>query len=107
MSAVVESVFSPAERAELVGASESDRVLRFFRGCTRKEALAKAAGMGVGSLGRFSASLAALRATIHAIDGAPPHDWRLRELHLLGPLVGAVAVQSSEANVVLRPWDLR
>ena len=105
IAALARRFFSPAER-EAVGA-DPDRLRAFYRVWSRKEAVIKADGRGVGlGLDRFDVSageppvLCAARWAGAAPDEASR--WSLASLEAGAGYAGAVAVRSPAITVVVR-----
>jgi 4'-phosphopantetheinyl transferase len=67
--------FSAEEKRSYLGLSADERALGFFRCWTRKEALAKALGVGLAAEGS-------------GLEAGPPPGWRL---HSFSPLTGFIA----------------
>jgi 4'-phosphopantetheinyl transferase len=84
---IADALFSEQERAELRALAGERRIGRFFELWTRKEAVAKALGVGLAvPLGRLQA----------------PAGWQLEDLDLGAGLAGAVCV-AGRRRVVLVP----
>jgi 4'-phosphopantetheinyl transferase len=102
--------FAPAERAALDAlAGEPDMLRRAFFQCwSRKEAVVKALGDGLGmSLSAFAVSVPPAPARlVSAIDPrlAPGH-WVLADLACAAPIVGAVAMNGASLRVIEREWS--
>ena len=106
---VVEMTFSTREKAELAALSPEDRLLGFFNGWTRKEAVLKATGEGiasgmkqieVSSTPGMSCRVLALRG-----EAARCSEWSLRHLDPAPDFVGAVAVKRPNMQFRLETWQ--
>ena len=97
--------FSPAEQEE--AAAAPDPLLAFYRIWTRKEAVIKADGRGVGiGLDRFDVSAGSAPALLDARwAGAAPDEashWSLHPIEAAPGYAAALAVRSPAATVVVR-----
>jgi 4'-phosphopantetheinyl transferase len=96
----------PGERMELMALSEEERLTAFFRCWTRKEAVAKALGLGLSlPLNRYQVSCRpdahpALLA-MHSV-GPPPALWSLQELTPMPRYIAALAMPGQVASIVCR-----
>ena len=107
-TSVSEMAFSPREKAELTALSRENRVVGFFNGWTRKEAVAKATGEGL--------SLGLKHIEVSLTPGAPCRilglrgvtggisDWSLRHLDPAPDFVGAVAIERPNAQFRFGTW---
>jgi 4'-phosphopantetheinyl transferase len=107
---VADRVFSAAERADLAALPPELWQAGFLRGWTRKEAVVKALGIGLGAdLEAFDVTLtpgAPARVTRCALG--PPGPWQLTHLGLQGGMVGALAHRGGPLPVLVAeaPADL-
>lgn len=102
--------FAADERASIVALPGSDRVAAFYRCWTRKEAVVKALGVGIGyDLQSFSVSVDAGSAQLlrASTPMESPERWTLAHLELGGPYVGALAIQEPGAVVSVGDWASR
>lgn len=97
MSELVAQNFSASEQAEYATLSPESRIIGFFNGWVRKEALLKAWGCGLNRrLDDFDVSLTpGLPAEIRRVGTRAGIDcgWQLRELPLLPGAVAAIAIE--------------
>ncbi|TFL18395.1 4'-phosphopantetheinyl transferase family protein [Jannaschia formosa] len=95
--------FSAAERAELAALSPELWRAGFFRCWTRKEAVVKALGLGMGApLDRFDVTLTpGSPARVTRCEIGPPGDWHLTHLSLPQGIVGAVALRGAPLPVTV------
>jgi 4'-phosphopantetheinyl transferase len=103
---VARRFFAP-EEWEPLARLPAERRLRAFYACwTRKEAYAKALGLGVAVLRRFVVSIepGAPAVLASSLAGGDPASWRLHDLHDAGDLVGALAAPPSCSRLVERDW---
>jgi 4'-phosphopantetheinyl transferase len=103
--AIARRFFSPGEVAALKRLPEGERRHGFFNAWTRKEALLKAVGAGLGALEEMEVSLAPDE--MPAVLGAPggAEAWQLFHLEPSPGFVGAVAVQAAPPpSVRLTTW---
>lgn len=102
--AIARRFFSPREVAALKRLPEDERRHGFFNAWTRKEALIKAVGAGLGALEQTEVSLAPDE--VPAVLGAPggAEAWQLFALEPSPGFVGAVAVQAAPPLVRLTTW---
>lgn len=104
------SHFALDEQASIAQLSELERVSAFYRCWTRKEAVVKALGSGIGyDLQSFSVSVndgpaALLRA---GVPMASPEHWTLADLKMEGRYVGALAVQQPGTSISVADWVSR
>lgn len=91
--AVAERFFSAAEQAELAALPTALWQAGFLSAWTRKEAVVKALGLGMGApLDRFDVTLTPeAPARVTRCEIGPPGPWSLTHLHLPGGMVGALA----------------
>jgi len=103
--AIARRFFSPRELAALKHLPESTRALGFFNAWTRKEALIKAVGAGLGALEEMEVSLAPDETP--AVRSAPggAGAWQLFHLEPTSGFVGAVAVHPVPPSVRLTTWS--
>ncbi|PWJ22178.1 4'-phosphopantetheinyl transferase family protein [Jannaschia seohaensis] len=108
--AVAERFFSAAEQAELSALPPEMWRGGFFRCWTRKEAVVKALGLGMGApLDRFDVTLTpGAPARVTRCEIGPPGPWQLTDLALPGGMVGAVAARGAplDVGVAEAPADL-
>jgi 4'-phosphopantetheinyl transferase len=101
---LVARFFSPRENELFKKISETDKPAAFFNLWTRKEALLKATGEGIGSaLNRVEVSfLANEPARLLAIDGDSEKaaQWYLRELSPVSGFVGAIATLAQSVRIL-------
>lgn len=95
--------FSAAERAELAALHPGLWLAGFLRCWTRKEAVVKALGLGLGApLDAFDVTLTpGMPAAVTRIAIGPPGDWYLTHLSLPGGMVGAVALRGDRLPVTV------
>jgi 4'-phosphopantetheinyl transferase len=103
--AIARRFFSPREVAALKRLPEDERRHGFFNAWTRKEALIKAVGAGLGALEEMEVSLAPgeIPAVLSGPGGAKA--WQLFHLEPSPGFVGAVAVQAAAPPVRLTTWS--
>lgn len=98
--------FSPAENAELDGLAGEEWTQGFFNGWTRKEAIVKAAGVGLGMpLDSFDVSLTPGAAPlIHRAAGPAEKckNWTLRSFSPVDGLCAAIASNITEPQLEIR-----
>lgn len=96
----------PGERMELMALSEEERLTAFFRCWTRKEAVAKALGLGLSlPLNRYQVSCRPnAQAALLAMHSAapPPALWSLQELTPMPHYIAALAMPGQVASIVCR-----
>jgi len=94
---IARGYFSASEQAELAALPASERVLGFFHGWTRKEAVLKAVGCGLRArLDSFGVTLTPgrpSRLTHCAPHMGSPADWSIRHIEPAPGFVGAVAMR--------------
>ena len=102
--------FHPSEAAELAALSDPEKDLAFFRTWTRKEAVTKALGMGLGlELNAFRVSTVpdgTLEVTFLASGYPPTQSWSLLDIDPAPGHVGAIALALRPVEVVCRTLDL-
>ena len=101
--------FSPKETEALLALPEAARTEAFYRGWTRKEALAKALGMGIASsFQRFSVSLGPVEETPLVHMDLPEESADAWALLDLGPALGYCGALAVEDAKKLAPtlWSL-
>src|SRR5690348_5821910 len=101
---IADRYLHPGERMELMALSEKERLPAFFRCWTRKEAVAKALGLGlslpfdcyqVSCRPNTQAALLAMRGA-----GPPPALWILQELSPMQDYIAALAMPDQVASIV-------
>ena len=101
---IVKRFFSPRELARYLQLSDADKVPAFFDLWTRKEAMLKASGEGIGgALDRVELTFGdGVEARVLALpcDSQDADEWRLRSLSPAPGFVGAVAVRALFARFV-------
>jgi len=106
MRALVDRVFSEAERLVFERLGADEQVDAFFSTWTRKEAFVKARGSGIaGQLDKFDVTVRRTEpARLLRVegDGAGPSQWSLAHLEPAEGFVGAVAVEAPELEFVCR-----
>jgi len=106
-AALAERAFAPEERAALLDASEAEQAATFFAIWTRKEALLKARGLGLGAfpLEDFAveADPAVPRPRVLRWRGEeePGRTWSLFTLPVAGRCSACVAVEGRDQNAVI------
>jgi 4'-phosphopantetheinyl transferase len=105
-ASVIAAAFTPEEQHALAALPDAQQEDAFLRGWTRKEALAKALGVGVPALARLAVSLGPADARVLAVDGsaAEAREWSVVDLELEAPFVGALAAHAPTPGVRLSPW---
>lgn len=100
--------FSPRERAAYRAFPQHERAAAFFRCWTRKEAIIKAVGDGLGlPLDSFDVDLDTYNSRVlRFIDQSHPDDWSLLHLDPAADYVGAVAVRAPSFRAECRSWDV-
>jgi 4'-phosphopantetheinyl transferase len=99
--------FAPAEVAALIRLDGEARRRGFFHAWTRKEALIKAAGVGLAALGDTEVALdAQANPTVFSAPGGV-EGWRLFHLEPCAGYVGALAVRGANENVRVTTWSER
>jgi 4'-phosphopantetheinyl transferase len=95
--------FSPAEQAALNSLPAEQQEAAFFRGWTRKEAVVKALGEGLGGPTQFDVSLGESPAVL-AVDGDPAEaaHWQVADLPTESGFAAAVAARRVGWTVRLR-----
>jgi 4'-phosphopantetheinyl transferase len=107
---IAESHFADDERNYIAKLDHAYRVEAFYRCWTRKEAIVKALGVGIGyDLQSFAVSLDTgperllrMPAELGGVDG-----WTIAEIDLNGPYVGALAVRQPHATFHVSDWAPR
>lgn len=101
------TVLSPLERATLHRLADGERAAATLRCWVRKEALLKAAGLGIADgLDRFSVTCSGPARLIES--RLPPlavSDWSLARVPLPPPWTGAVAVHGTMPTMTVRHWS--
>lgn len=101
-------ILSADELAEYRRLPAADRPQAFARAWTRKEAVLKAVGCG---LGRDQREVSVgLGVSGHAESGAvviDGHRWHFRDFTLAGPMTGCLAANGPLPPITLRPYDAR
>jgi len=108
-AAIVERFFHPAESAALASSAPEAAQTAFFRTWTRKEAVAKAVGLGLSlPLDEYCVSTNPADPCVVALpDGQPPADqWSLFDIAPEPGYIGAIAVAQRGVNLVCRTLDL-
>ncbi len=101
---IAQRFFSAEEAARLGRLRPELRPDSFFRAWTRKEALLKASGLGLGALGEVEVSLEANQApSVRAAPGGCG-SWRLFHLEPAASFVAAVAVEASVTAMRCSEW---
>jgi 4'-phosphopantetheinyl transferase len=94
---IVESYFTPAERAQFAALDEPSRVTAFLRGWTRKEAILKAKGVGLAGLATGYQTMFGTTALDTRFTPAWPlpqvQEWSLWEASPHEGYVAALAIQ--------------
>lgn len=105
LDAIAEAYFSPTERAAYAALPAADRGRAFYRVWTRKEAVAKALGLGMALSGpSFDVSVTAGEPRLQRLGGATTTgEWTLIDLDLPPAYVGAAVVMAG-AHVIQREW---
>jgi 4'-phosphopantetheinyl transferase len=109
MDAVAAHCFAPSERAALRRLAPHEREAAFFRCWTRKEALVKALGTGLGTpLHTFAVSMAPDERP--ALVGTDEHcavsgPWTLADVAPASGYAAAIAVRSADVGIDLRRWS--
>lgn len=104
---VLHDVFTLGERQSIVELPADEAQLAFLRGWTRKEAVVKALGRGIETMGKVEVTLDATpRLVTLDVAGEPVEHWSLADLHLTAPFVGALAVRAPSAHYELRDWTI-
>jgi 4'-phosphopantetheinyl transferase len=107
--AIAQRYFTPREHATLAGLPAAARIAGFFRCWTRKEAMLKATGEGIGvSLDAVEVSLAPDEpARVLGIRGRPEQEvaaWKLYHIEPAPGAVGAIAARGDEERIVGWQW---
>lgn len=96
---IVDSFFTPAERAEFAAIPEPQKAVAFFRGWTRKEAVLKGIGTGLAGLSAYhETGFGTAELPPHFVPASPPPgltEWRLWEAAPRPGFVATVAVRLS------------
>jgi 4'-phosphopantetheinyl transferase len=97
---LAQTAFSAAELDELRGVHASGQQGAFFAGWTRKEAYIKARGDNLALLGDFDVSLAADRARLVRVAGAPsePERWSLSSFVPVPGYAAALCVKRATSS---------
>jgi 4'-phosphopantetheinyl transferase len=102
---IVASFFSPAEQAEFALIADDLKSLAFFRGWTRKEAVLKEIGVGLGGLSaRYETGFGTCELGPCFIPATPPPgapDWQLWEAAPRSGFVATVAVRVAATGALL------
>jgi 4'-phosphopantetheinyl transferase len=100
--------FHVEEAAELASVPEGEANAAFFRCWTRKEAVAKALGLGLNAkLDRYRVSCSLEPALLIACEGSPPAaSWSLFHLAPAHEHVGAIALPQRPTELISRSFDL-
>lgn len=108
---VAQVAFSRTELKVLKYLPEEERIATFFRGWTRKEAMLKALGHGIGAgLSHIEVNLAdgghpnITDLYEFRVDGSASSPWSLYDLLPAPGFAGAVAIRASGLRLVCRPW---
>lgn len=105
---IVATLFAPEEQAEYWELPPAARPIAFLNGWTRKEALLKATGVGLGDqLDQFAVSLAPgepARIVRRAVGSLGSVDWTLADVSLVPSHIAALAVSGPEIRVQNRIW---
>ncbi|MEY4386800.1 MAG: hypothetical protein RLY20_2083 [Verrucomicrobiota bacterium] len=105
---IAERFFSKDESAKLKMLTDTERSAAFLNLWTRKEALAKATGIGIANtLARFAVT-SGDEAIVTAIDGDTRQaaEWTLHAFRPVAGYVGAVAARSPRAQFALQEFHL-
>jgi 4'-phosphopantetheinyl transferase len=106
LDAIARAYFSTAERFAYAALPAAERARAFYRGWTRKEAVAKALGLGMSLPGpSFDVTLTAEPKLLRLHEDPAPNPWSLTDLHLPPGYTGALAVPASGVQVVMRLDD--
>jgi 4'-phosphopantetheinyl transferase len=92
------AVFSLREMASIEACAGREQAAAFYRVWTRKEALLKATGEGLGGMTADLDLSSGRDLRRHGIL------WQVRDLNLLPGYAAAVAVEGQDVTVVLREW---
>lgn len=107
---IVARYFHPDEAAEIAAFSEDERHVAFFRAWTRKEAILKALGVGLGvEIGRIRVGTGVQpREHHHRFDDVDPlrRAWLLVDLDPAPGYVGALAMPATRVTVERRTLTL-
>jgi 4'-phosphopantetheinyl transferase len=104
---IARTYFSASEQSAYFALTPVDRMDAFYRVWTRKEAVAKALGLGMSLAGpSFDVSLSITAPRLLRLgDDATPAPWSLIDLDLAGPYVGAAAIQATGLSLGLRQFE--
>ena len=103
---IAREFFSPAEAESLVALSEDLRVKRFYDLWTRKEALLKATGLGLGS-GRMGRYISQAQSGLMSFDNLSQafrmaSGWYVRSLSPVAGYIAAVAFRKPNLDLICR-----
>lgn len=94
--------FSMSEQAAYLALPPQERAAAFYRAWTRKEAVAKALGLGMSLPGpSFDVSLTADARLLRLGDDLAPQPWSLTDLDLPPTYAGALAVAATGLTLIL------
>jgi 4'-phosphopantetheinyl transferase len=85
---IAQEFFVPEDAAFVLMAKGAERLSRFYQCWTRKEALLKAHGLGLGD----------------AVRGLDRAEWSLLAANIQDDLIVSVAIRHSNARIVVREW---
>jgi 4'-phosphopantetheinyl transferase len=102
LDAIAQAYFSTAERLAYAALPAAERAPAFYRGWTRKEAVAKALGLGMSLPGpSFDVTLTSEPQLLRLGEETAPSPWSLIDLHLPPGYAGALAAPASGVQVVM------
>jgi 4'-phosphopantetheinyl transferase len=106
LDAIVSGYFSTAERLAYAALPRSERARAFYRGWTRKEAVAKALGLGMSLPGpSFDVTLTAEPSLLRLGGETAPMPWSLIDLDLRTGYSGALAAAASGVSLSMRLYE--
>lgn len=106
LAEIASTHFADEERAHIATLDESERVAAFYRCWTRKEAMVKAIGTGIGyNLQGFAVSLDNQPARLlRPPTGNATDDWTIADLGLGEEYASAVAVKQRDTEITVSEW---
>jgi 4'-phosphopantetheinyl transferase len=106
LDAIAQAYFSTAERLAYAALPRAERARAFYRGWTRKEAVAKALGLGMSLPGpSFDVTLTAEPKLLRLAEDTAPSPWSLTDLDLPPGYAGALASPASGVQVVMGLYE--
>lgn len=99
--------FASEELAQIDKLDENERVQAFFRCWTRKEAVVKAIGTGIGyDLKSFAVSIDSIAPRMLRPPPVDGMEWTIAEVPVSGPYAAALAVHQRAAAFTVTDWKV-